>query len=303
MYDKLSVLQVFYKENSISGKTGRTGCQDISLSDMEYNYNYNISWRKMFETLFKHTAFSHNYTICSVSLTNALADVLSAFNFTTLKRYIIFQVLTQSDMSIILPRMTPKFDKVQWEYGALYGEVSYVEFSDFSCVKQTSKLLPMYFVIVNQISDQFNDSLRRLYTDLISSIDEIITDLYWMPIKQKRHLFRELQGLSLELEWKQGADDSFALHMLNVSDDYFHNMRLMIGYSMKQFISGTPIQIITHKASSIFSLKDKVLGEYLSVKNNSCSLFRPFHVYKTLADLCYKRSANYSLNMLARLNT
>ncbi|KAL4240682.1 hypothetical protein ACF0H5_001474 [Mactra antiquata] len=254
--------RVFYKEDSNSENTGDKECTETSLSDIEFNYNYNISWRKMFSTVFDKTPLSHNYTVCSVTLTTALTDVLSAFSFTTLKRYIIFQVLTQSDLSLVLPRLTPRFDKIQWEHGALYRETSINEYSDYACMRQISKLLPMYFVIVNQISDQFSESLKRLYIDLISSIDEIIKDLYWMPIKQKRHLFKELQGLSLLLEWKNGgSSETFLRQIYNVSDDFFHNMQLMVGYSISRYISGDPIQIITQRASSIFSLTDKVLGK------------------------------------------
>lgn len=232
----------------------------LSIAELQLQYPYNISWEGLLSALLKNSPFSQNYTVCTVSLTTAISDVLSGFTFTTLKRYIILQVLMASDISYLLPVETLNFDKVSWNRGALFGEKS-ERLSENDCLREISKHLPMYFVILNNISDQFNDTLMRLFTDLISSIERIIRDLYWIPVKQKTYLLTELQGLTMQLDWRTSADQSFTTHMHGVSDDYFENMHLMIQYSMNRYFNGRHQHAVSEMDSSIFHLRGKELGE------------------------------------------
>jgi hypothetical protein len=231
------------------------------VDDLQSQFNYNISWHSFLSKLFRNSPFSHNFTICKTSLTTSLSDVLSGFTFTTLKQFIILQVLIDSDIALLLPNQTPQFENISWNHGALFGR-EYSRLTDYDCLKQISKHLPMYYVIPYHISDQFNDSLMRLFTDLISSIERVIRDLYWIPIKQKKYLLTELQGLTMHLEWENPVYASLISNMQNVSDDYFKNMHLMIDYSVRRYLSGHTQRVLTNLDSSILFLIDKEIGKY-----------------------------------------
>ncbi|XP_045211089.2 endothelin-converting enzyme 1-like [Mercenaria mercenaria] len=251
--------RVFYTEDVTISSDEMSRCKSsLNADELQAKYNYNISWNDLLSSLFKNTPFFHNYTICKVSLTTSLSDVLSGFTFTTLKRYIILQVLTDSDISLLLPTQTPKFKNISWNHGALFGK-NYAQLTDYDCLRQISKHLPMYYVILNHLSDQLNDTLMRLFTDLISSIEGIIRDLYWIPIKQKQYLLTELKGLTMHLEWQNTAYESLITYMQNVTDDYFDNIHLMINYRMKRYLSGHAPRVFMTEDSSIFSLTDKEL--------------------------------------------
>lgn len=234
----------------------------IKIDDLQLQYNYNLSWHSLFSKLFRNSPFSHNFTICKALLTTSLSDVLSGFTFKTLKQFIILQVLTDSDIALLLPEQTPQFEKISWNHGALFGR-KYSKLTEYDCLGQISKHLPMHYVITNHISDQFNESLMRLFTDLISSIETVIKDLYWIPVQQKKYLLTELQGLTMHLEWENPAYASLVPNMQNISDNYFQNMHLMISYSVRRLLNGRSQRVLTNVDSSILFLIDKELGKYI----------------------------------------
>ncbi|WAQ95699.1 hypothetical protein MAR_028389 [Mya arenaria] len=152
----------------------------------------------------------------------------------------------------------PVFVQSPWQLSAL--PIGRSEFSDDFCARQISRMFPMHYVIGNATIDGVNDALRHSFIDLISSVEEIIRDLYWMPIKQKHHLLTELSGLTMQLEWK-AANEIFKSHVGKFGDDYFENMSEMITCNAMAFIRGERRRFPTSEGSSIFFLRNKVLVE------------------------------------------
>lgn len=207
--------------------------------------------------MLNNTPFANNYTICFTSLTKSPSDVIATFPFVTIKRYVIFYVLTESDLFYLLPHDTPRFFREQWENSAFFD--SDYAFSDYSCVRQISEHLPMHYVMANHIGDQLNDDLRQLFIELVASIEKIIRDLYWVPAEQRQHLLTELTGLSLQLQW-DGTYDTFNGSIHEISENYFSNMLVMIRYKARQYLRGNPYRTITNHHDSSFHLINKMIG-------------------------------------------
>ena len=254
----LSQFQAFYSSDKTSHENEALRCKTpMSSAELQYRYNYNISWPTLFNTVYNNTPFAQNHSVCFTSLSNAVSDVILSFPFTTIKRYVIFYVLTESDLFYLLPRDTPKFLHTQWKSSAFNDNV--YPFSDESCARQISQHIPMHYVMVNHIATQFNDALRQLFIELIASIEGIIRDLYWMPNQQRQHLLTELTGLRVQLDWEAGNEGlNDFLH--EITDNYFTNMLVMIRYKAGRFLKGNTHPVITENHDSSFSLISKLLG-------------------------------------------
>ncbi|WAQ95701.1 ECEL1-like protein [Mya arenaria] len=151
----------------------------------------------------------------------------------------------------------PVFVQSPWQLSAL--PIGRSEFSDDFCARQISRMFPMHYVIGNATIDGVNVALRHTFIDLISSVEEIIRDLYWMPIKQKQHLLTELSGLTMQVEWK-AANEIFKSHVGKFGDDYFENMSEMIQGIAMESVRGERRRFPTTEGSSIFFLRNKVLA-------------------------------------------
>ena len=232
----------------------------MSIDDLQYHYNYNISWREVLTSILWDITPINNYTICFVSLSTGLRDVLSGFSYTSLKRYLIYSALTQSDLFDLFPNETPKFSHAQWSTGAfsssLTGQLDYV------CIHRLSKYIPLTFLFKHRISDDRSSALKNLFIELNKSIENIIDNMYWVPIIQKQHLLGALNSLSVKLMWEQQFYISSLLTDINErneTDNYFVVMKRLIKLRSKHYYNGK-----SHKSNlyKVTELVDGVLGKY-----------------------------------------
>jgi len=253
---------VLYSEDAKDISTDISKCiTSTYVDDLQYKYNYNISWKVFFSTILDGHKHDRNFTICATSLTSSLNDVISSFSFITLKRYMIFYVLTESDMVYLLQNSEPIIAYLK--HHNLGSPVGLSEITDSACAKHIAGHLPMGYVIGNRISNTFNSALMQTFSELIRSIEEIIRQLYWVPSTQRQHLLSELQGLDLVLEWSI-LNDTFKDISQNFTSDYANNMFTMIQYSAKRYLEGKSTPLSTDKGDSIIMWKNRHLGELLN---------------------------------------
>ena len=231
----------------------------MSFSDLQYHYNYNISWREILTSILGDKTAANNYTICFVSLSTGLKDVLSGFSSVSLKRYIIFSALTQSDLFDFYPSATPSFDHVQWPDSAftssLTGQLDYV------CIQRLSQYIPLTSLFRHRIPDAKSAAMRKLFTELNKSIENIIDNLYWVPITQKQNLLGALHSLSVRQLWRDQFDISPLLTTIgrrNGTNNFFIMMKHLIRYRSENYYRG-----ISHKSNiqSITELSGGILGK------------------------------------------
>jgi len=252
--------QVLYSEDAKDISTDISKCiTSTYVDDLQYKYNYNISWNVFLTTVLDGSKHDRNFTICATSLTPSLNDVISSFSFITLKRYIIVYILTESDIVYLLQNSEPIIAYLK--HHNLEQTVGLSKFTDYSCAKQIAGHLPMGYVIGNRISDEFNSALKQTFSELIKSIEEIIKQLYWVPSTQRQHLLSELQGLDLVLEWSI-LNDTFKDISHNFTSDYANNMLTMIQYSAQRYLEGKSTPLSTDKGDSIIIWKNRHLGEF-----------------------------------------
>lgn len=258
---RLSLFQAFYAADKTSHENEVLRCKlPMTTSELQYRYNYNISWAVYLNTVFNNTPFAQNHSVCFTSLSNSVSDVILTFPYVTIKRYVIFYVLTESDLFYLLPRDTPEFLRIQWKSSAF--NANEYPFSDKWCARQISQHIPMHYVMVNHISGQFNDALRRLFIELVSAIEGVIRDLYWIPAQQRQLLLTELTDLRVQLAWADAYEDvNDFLH--EITDNYFSNMLFMVRYKTRQFLRGNSIPVVTENHDSSFSLINKRFGKYV----------------------------------------
>ena len=247
----------------------------MSIDDLQYHYNYNISWREVLTSILRDVAPINNYTVCFVSLSTGLRDVLSGFSYTSLKRYLIYSALTQSDLYNLYPNGMPQFSNAQWLDGAFSkpqtGQLDYV------CIRHISQYIPLNILFKHRISDDRSSALKSLFIELNKSIENIIDNMYWVPIIQKQHLLGALNSLSVKLMWEQQYDISTLLTDINgrnETDNYFIVMRQLIKFRSDQYYKG-----LLHKNNidMVTELVAGVLGKYqyntfTGLHNSCCSL-------------------------------
>lgn len=253
------MFQVLFTEDSANLSDGISKCErPMGISDLQYHYNYNVSWREVLTSILGEPRFTKNYTICFVSLSTGLKDVLSGFSYLSLKRYIIFSTLTQSDLFDFFPSATPKFDHGQWSSSAftssLTGQLDYV------CIQRLSQYIPLTSLFRHRISDTQSAAVKKLFTELNKSIESIIDNMYWVPIIQKQNLLGALRSLSVRQTWKEQFDISELVADIdrrNGSNNYFIMMKRLIRYMSELYYEG-----ILHKSTNdiIAELDNGVLG-------------------------------------------
>ena len=231
----------------------------MSFSDLEYHYNYNISWRELITSVLGDISSANNYTICFVSLNTGLKDVLSGFSYTSLKRYVIFSTLTQSDLFDFFPSATPSFDHVQWSDSAftssLTGQLDHV------CIQRLSQYIPLTSLFRHRMPDTQSAAVRKLFIELNKSIENIIDNMYWVPITQKQNLLGALHSLSVRQMWKKQFDISPLVTDIgkrNETNNYFIMMKHLIRYRSANYYKG-----VSHTSTieSIAELSDGTLGK------------------------------------------
>ncbi|KAH3872834.1 hypothetical protein DPMN_036057 [Dreissena polymorpha] len=253
------LIQAFYEEDApVKGSDLYTCASPVRVEELQYRYNYNISWSNLLNSLFNKTQFSHNYTICFTSLSTSVSDVISSFPFVTFKRYIILYVLLESDLYYLLPKEIQTWIYMKHMQRALFdADVSH---NEYACAIHISRHLSFHYLFSSEIPAEFSNALGQTFKELASSVEAIIQDLYWMPHKQKQHLLTVLNGLYLQPEWVVNGVIMRLGQLGNVSDDYWRNMLLMTGYSSRMYLVGNPHNRLSTQGSNIFSFNDKVLG-------------------------------------------
>ena len=231
----------------------------MSFSDLQYHYNYNISWRELLTSILGDIGPANNYTICFVSLSTGLKDVLSGFTSISLKRYIIFSALTQSDLFDFFPSATPSFDHVQWSDSAFTSSVTGQ--LDHVCIQRLSQYIPLTSLFRHRVSDTQRAAMKKLFTELNKSIENIIDNMYWVPIIQKQNLLGALHSLSVRQMWREQFDISPLLTDIgrrNGTNNFFIMMKYLIRYRSENYYRG-----ISHKSNieSITELSEGTLGK------------------------------------------
>lgn len=262
-YSHLVFLQVLYTEDTTNLSDGILRCErPMSIADLQYHYNYNISWREVVTSILGDIGNMNNYTICFVSLSTGLKDVLNSFSYTSLKRYIIFSTLTQSDLFDLFPRATPKFYSTQWSNSALSSHLTGQ--LDIMCIQRLSQYIPLTSLFRQRISDTQSAAIKKLFIELNKSIESLIDNMYWVPITQKEHLLGALNSLSVRLTWTEQFDISSLETFIDKrkeENNYFIVMKQLIRFRSERYFSGksdkTDIESITR-------LSDGILGEYIS---------------------------------------
>ena len=239
-------------------------CQNrLTLDDFQYQFSYNISWRRLFETVYNENSHMPKpFNICYVALNGALGDVLAEFSFTTLKQYIFYHLLVNSDLFVLLPVDTPVFKMPEWQESAFeINRGRSVPRTDRECVHFLSNYIPLNHVIESKFPRDLEQVIENLFMELMTSLQEIISDMYWVPVQQKRHLLTALGDLETHFEW--GNQRSAFLKILGgVTDDFFHNFNLVSRYDSYMQFSGSKRRIYSQDDSSVFQLKARVLGRY-----------------------------------------
>ncbi|KAL3876607.1 hypothetical protein ACJMK2_034429 [Sinanodonta woodiana] len=250
---EISIHRVMYTEDSANLSTKMSNCEhQMSLRDLSDQYNYSISWSRFFTSLLG-TSVNDTFNVCHAELSSELQNVLRRFSPLAIKRYIIITVLLKSDIYSILPERIPRYKESNWED----GDPLRVDGTNrnYFCVNFMSKFIPCSFDKAPSMI--VLESTMTLFSELITSLTEIIRSMYWVPLFQTEHLLKTFTGFNMG--YTADIFNFSILENITVNQNLFDNFHSLITFKYRQYFRKNQLEPMSVQIQRLVKVSEEFI--------------------------------------------